>query len=208
MRIKQIGFGLLALALLAGSALADNSALTKDEATMTMAVDLQLLRAMHSPAMRKATIAGQKAVVPSLTLRVTDAEGQAIPDANLPPALANLEADLKNTDIDGEIRNAGIQIAEEKSLAPRLLIFVMSVPAIDKPDFKTRKMYSVTGMVAQVMTVGLGLLGRREAITTGTFGGKPIVSTLDDSADASTIRVAVRKIVDEYVAEAKGTAGK
>jgi hypothetical protein len=94
----------------AGISLAVGSeSLTKDEKVLTMAARPEMFERLHNASIRKASIYGQKAVVPNLVLQVADEKGAAIPDGNLPPALANLEADLRNTDILGELRNAAFE---------------------------------------------------------------------------------------------------
>jgi hypothetical protein len=188
---------------IAGVSFAGGGSLTKDENVAAMGAHLELLEHIHNANIRKASIAGQKAVVPSLALRATDDKGVAIADGNLPPALANLEADLRNTDILGELRNGGLHIDPETSQAPRLAIFVVEVPAISKPDRHTRKLYLVGGVVGQIVTIGSGFSGKHEMLATGTYSPSPIIAT-DDATDAQTIRVAVRTIVDQYIHEATG----
>jgi len=187
----------------AGVSFAVGGSLTKDEKVAAMGAHLELLEHIHNANIRKASISGQKAVVPSLTLRATDDKGVAIDSGNLPPALANLEADLRNTDILGELRNAGLRIDPETSQAPHLIIFVLEMPARSGPDLHTRKLYLVGGVVGQIVTVGSGFSGKREMLATGTYSSSPVVAT-DDATDAQTIRVAVRKIVDQYIHEAAG----
>jgi hypothetical protein len=53
------------------------------------------------------------------------------------------------------------------------------------------------------MTIGSGFSGKRELLATGTYSAPPIVAT-EDASDAQTIRVAIRKIVDQYTREAAG----
>jgi hypothetical protein len=185
----------------AGVSLAVSSeTLTKDEKFLAVATRLEMFERLHNANTRKASIAGQKAVVPNLTLQVTDEKGVALPDASLPPALANLEADLRNTDILGELRNGGLRIDPEASQAPHLTLFVVGMPATSKPEFRTRKLYLVGGVVGQTMTLGFG---KRETLATGTYFSAPIIAT-DEEGDAQTIRVAVRKIVDQYIREVSG----
>jgi len=204
MRKKLLVIGLAVAALLTGSGLAVGAeTLTKDEVFLQMAIRLRILNALYTPT-RKQSIAGQWTVVPILKIVLTDSQGQALDDADLPPALANLQADLSNTDIVGEFEEAGFKVLrnDQVTLAPRFAIIVSSSRALDEPNLKTRKMYSVTGVVLQAMTVGMGFLGKREFVVTGTYTIPPILSTLDDESDAENIRVAVRKVVDQYIAEA------
>jgi hypothetical protein len=77
------------------------------------------------------------------------------------------------------------------------------MPATSKPELRTRKLYLVGGVVGQTMTIGSGFSGKRELLATGTYSAPPIVAT-EDASDAQTIRVAVRKIVDQYTREAAG----
>lgn len=186
--------------LVAGiAAAAGSGSLTKDEKVLAMTARLELLETVHNAGVRRASVAGQKAVVPNLELRVTDEKGALIAEPNLPAALSNLEADLRNTDILGELRNAGLRIDGETSQAPHFTIFVVGMPAMSKSELRSRKLYLVGGIVTRVL--GVGPSGRREEVGTGTYFSPPIVAT-GDASDAQTIRVAVRKIVNQYVREA------
>jgi hypothetical protein len=193
---------LVTLLAVNGSISAQTNGLTKDEKFLTDAVDLRVLNTVYAKT-RKTSVAGQNVVCPKLVLCVTDSEGQIIDSKNLPPVLENLEADLRNTDIIGELKNGGMKIGREGSISPELTIFVMSLPTVDKSELKTRKMYSVTAFISQYIQTGLGIFAKSAAVVVGTYKQVPIIS-VDDATDAAKIRVAVRKIVDKYLEETKG----
>jgi hypothetical protein len=193
---------LVGLLFSSASAMADDSP-TNDEQIVVNGVvgklDLQI-----TDTTMKAVMAGVRSVNAKLRLIVTDATGKEA-DGGLPPALANLRADLDNTDLRGELQHAGIALTDDETRAPGFNVVVASVPSTKS----SRKLYIVLGLATRIGTFGgtTDLFGTHGAnvvrIPCGFVRGQTIVSSGDDMKDAQLVRVEVRGVVDKFI-EATG----
>lgn len=197
---------ILALLVIAtGANAAPAPKMTKDETLLFESVVLKLFSSFYSDEIQKASVAKIQNIIPTLAIRLTDANGKVMDEANLPAALANMKADLQNTDIEGELKRAGIKVLDSTSRGqqvPEMLVYIFSLPANNSAELKTRKMYVALGVISRFVTMGDAIMGKRLKVTIGTYGGTPIFSTGDDTTDAQNIRVSVRSLVNKFTADA------
>jgi hypothetical protein len=116
------------------------------------------------------------------------------------PALDSLAADLRLTDLEGQLRAAGFRLMDPKKrslalgLRPTLVLSVLYAPKGSEGndvDF-----YLVLAKATQDVTP---LGGLRMTMTTWLKAGEPIASTGDTAKDVDAIRAAARACVMAFI---------
>jgi len=119
-------------------------------------------------------------------------------------AFTSLELDLKSTDVDGQLREAGFKLMapNKRSLAvglrPTLVLMVLRAPAGSLGNDKA--FYLVMANAVQDATP---LGGVTQSMTTWTKAGEPILSSGDDHKDIDAIRLSARACVKSFILAAQ-----
>jgi hypothetical protein len=115
------------------------------------------------------------------------------------PGLASLEADLRQTDLEGRLRDAGFKVMDPKrrslalGLRPTLALTVLYSPA--GPGSDDKAFYLVLASATQ-QCKPLG--GDELTLTTWAETGQPILA-LGDARDVDAIRAAARDRVKAFI---------
>jgi hypothetical protein len=127
-----------------------------------------------------------------------------VPDADKDPALASLEADLRLTDLEGQLREAGLRLlpAKKTSLAlglrPTLVLTVQFVPKGSEGN--EQGFYWVMAEALQDVTP---LGGEVVTLPTWAMLSDPVPGTGDLAQDISVVRAAARACVKGFITAAK-----
>jgi hypothetical protein len=124
-------------------------------------------------------------------------------------AFENLEADIKNSDMDGQLRNAGMRVMDPKkksfamSLRPTLQLSILYAPK--GTEGNSQDYYLVIAEASQDLTP---LGGSQVTLPTWVKLGEPITGSGDASKDVAAIRVSARALVMAFIDVVQDNDGK
>ena len=194
--MKRIqGIMIAALVLAAGSLGAAEAAATSLQEAAQRLMGRQALRDVTSDKAKK-TVRGATAVWTDVVVQKPEAGGAS--------AFSNLEADLKLTDVEGQLRNAGFKVMDPKKrslaigLRPTLSLMVLRSPK--GADGNAQGFYLVVANAVQdVQPLG----GSVVSMVTWAQLGDPIAFSGDDHKDIDAIRLSAREVVKDFIRAAQ-----
>lgn len=135
-----------------------------------------------------------------LDFKILDSNMKLSNAGNLPANLANAQADLLSTDINGTFEKFGIHqnTAASQISGPSVNVLVISVPALNDDGLQSRKMYLTFVSLQQKVKLN-GAFSPATNITTSSILAPPVISSGDDNADIQQLRVQVRNTVNQII---------
>jgi hypothetical protein len=186
---------MIAAFVLAGGTLQAAEAATSLQEAAQRLMGRQALRDITSPKARK-TVRGASSVWTDVVVQK--------PEASAASAFANLEADLKLTDVEGQLRDAGFKVMDPKKrslaigLRPTLSLMVLRSPK--GADGNAQGFYLVVANAVQdVQPLG----GSTVSMVTWAQLGDPIAFSGDDHKDIDAIRLSAREVVKAFIRAAQ-----